>query len=143
MASPKKRRASRKKDKKEPEPADDSDTQPEAPKKTRRGRAIKKPAAADEETSGPGRLSWTDARTERAISWLEDNPVDRQKLFSDSTQAAKDQGRKKVMGKTPKAHFYAKIAEAVFLVDEDPLVRADWERDPTRYTKSVDNLLTR
>ncbi|KAF8222865.1 hypothetical protein L208DRAFT_1320018 [Tricholoma matsutake] len=37
--------------------------------------------------------SWTPARTEHLLDWLEENPVDRQKLFSDSTKDAKDEGR--------------------------------------------------
>ena len=37
------------------------------------------------------RTSWTMARTERLLDWLEENPADRQKLFSDSTKDAKDE----------------------------------------------------
>jgi hypothetical protein len=39
------------------------------------------------------RTSWTPARSERLLDWLEENPADHQKLFSDSTKDAKDEGR--------------------------------------------------
>ena len=110
---------------------------------TKHGRKVKAPAAPDATPSPVGRLNWTDARIERAIEWCEENPEDRQKLFSDSTQAAKDQSRRKLVSKTPKAHYHQKIANHVFSVDEDVAVRQDFRKNPTRYTKSVDNLLTR
>jgi hypothetical protein len=53
--------------------------------------------ATDDEDTGKQttktfRTSWTPARTERLLDWLEENPADRQKLFSDSTKDAKDEG---------------------------------------------------
>ena len=74
---------------------------------------------------------------------MENNPVERQKLFSDSNQAAKEQDRKKVTGKTPKSFWYQKIAEHVFSVDEDPATCSDFQLSPGWYAKSVDNLITR
>ena len=39
-------------------------------------------------------ISWMTARTEQLLDWLEENPADQQKLFSDSTKDdAKDKGR--------------------------------------------------
>jgi hypothetical protein len=89
------------------------------------------------------RISWTTARTERLLDWLEENPVDRQKLFSDSTKDAKDEGRRKRVAKGTKAEFHKLIAIFVFSVDDDKGVRDDFAMNGGNYTKSVDNYLGR
>ena len=87
------------------------------------------------------RISWTTARTERLLDWLEENPVDRQKLFSDSTKDAKDEGRRKHVAKGTKSEFHKLIAVYVFSVDTDKGVRDDFVVNSGNYTKSVDNYL--
>jgi hypothetical protein len=89
------------------------------------------------------RISWTTARTERLLDWLEENPVDRQKLFSDSTKDAKDEGRRKRVAKGTKSEFHKLIAVYVFSVDADKGVRDDFVVNSGNYTKSVDNYLGR
>jgi hypothetical protein len=89
------------------------------------------------------RISWTTARTERLLDWLEENPVDRQKLFSDSTKDAKDEGRRKRVAKGTKSEFHKLIAIFVFSVDADDDVRDDFAVNSGNYTKSVDNYLGR
>jgi hypothetical protein len=89
------------------------------------------------------RISWTTARTERLLDWLEENPVDRQKLFSDSTKDAKDEGRRKRVAKGTKSEFHKLIAFFVFSVDVDKEVRDDFAVNGGNYTKSVDNYLGR
>jgi len=89
------------------------------------------------------RISWTTARTERLLDWLEENPVDRQKLFSDSTKDAKDEGRRKRVAKGTKSEFHKLIAIFVFSVDADKGVRDDFAVNGGNYTKSVDNYLGR
>ena len=89
------------------------------------------------------RISWTTARTERLLDWLEENPVDRQKLFSDSTKDAKDEGRRKRVAKGTKSEFHKSIAIFVFSVDTDKGVRDDFTVNGSNYTKSVDNYLGR
>ena len=89
------------------------------------------------------RTSWTTARTERLLDWLEENPVDRQKLFSDSTKDAKDEGRRKRVAKGTKSEFHKLITTFVFSVDADKDVREDFAANPGNYTKSVDNYLGR
>ena len=77
------------------------------------------------------------------LDWLEENPADRQKLFSDSTKDAKDEGRRKRVAKGTKSEFHKLIATYVFSVDVDEAVRADFAVNPINYTKSVDNYLGR
>jgi hypothetical protein len=89
------------------------------------------------------RIAWTTARTERLLDWLEENPVDRQKLFSDSTKDAKDEGRRKRVAKGTKSEFHKLIACFVFSVDADKEVRDDFAVNGGNYTKSVDNYLGR
>ena len=87
------------------------------------------------------RTSWTTARTERLLDWLEENPVDRHKLFSDSTKDAKDEGRRKRVAKGTKSEFHKSIATHVFSADADKVVRDDFAANPGNYTKSVDNYI--
>ena len=87
------------------------------------------------------RTSWTPARTERLLDWLEENPADRQKLFSDSSKDAKDEGRRKRVAKGTKSEFHKLIATYVFSVDANKDVRADFVVNVGNYTKSVDNYL--
>jgi hypothetical protein len=89
------------------------------------------------------RISWTTARTKRLLDWLEVNPVDRQKLFSDSTKDAKDEGRRKHVAKGTKSEFHKLIANYIFSVDNDKGVRDDFAANSVNYTKSVDNYLGR
>ena len=37
-------------------------------------------------------ILWTTVRTKRLLDWLNENPEDCQKLFSDSSKNAKDEG---------------------------------------------------
>lgn len=69
--------------------------------------------------------------------------MDRQKLFSDSTKDAKDEGRRKCVAKGTKSEFHKSIAIYVFSVDADKGVRDDFAANGGNYTKSVDNYLGR
>lgn len=82
------------------------------------------------------------SRTDCLIEYLKDNPEDRQKLFSDSSQDTKAESRKRRVAKGSKSAFYTKIANAVFSVDDDKSVREDFERDPGKYGKSVENCIS-
>jgi hypothetical protein len=95
--------------------------------------------------SGAARVFWDKdvTRTERLLDWLTVNADDRLKLFSDSTQDANEQGRKKQTGKTTKMAYYLKMADAVFSVDASDTVRADYVENPNRYARSVENYLGR
>ena len=86
-------------------------------------------------------ISWTTARTERLLDWLEENPVDQHKLFSDSTKDAKDEGQRKHVAKGTKSEFHKLIAIFVFSVDADTDVRDDFAVNSGNYMKSVDNYL--
>lgn len=109
-----------------------------------------KPLVTDESTgnkkkskdSGPS-VSWAKdlSRTERLIIWLEQNVTDRQKLFSDSSQDAKKEGRKQRVATGAKSKYHVLIATAVFSVDADPKVREDFQGNTTKYGKAVENRL--
>ena len=87
--------------------------------------------------------SWTTAGTECLLDWLDENPVNRRKLFSDSMKDAKDEGWRKRVSKGTKSEFHKLIAMFVFTVDADKEVREDFAANPGNYTKSVDNYLGR
>jgi hypothetical protein len=95
------------------------------------------------QTSKARRISWTSARTERLLDWLDENPVDRQKLFSDSSKDAKEEGRRKRVAKGTKSEFHKMIATFVFSADADSKTRLDFSSNAGNYTKSVDNYLAR
>ena len=87
-------------------------------------------------------IHWNMARTEWLLDWLEENPEDHQKLFSDSSKDAKDEGRCKCMAKSTKSEFHKMIATSVFSVNDDTNICADFHSNPVNYTKSVDNYIT-
>jgi hypothetical protein len=91
----------------------------------------------------PRRVVWNASRTEFLLDWLDEHPVERQKLFSDSSKDAKDEGRRKRVAKSSKSEFHKMLAAAVFSVDDDAAVRADFRANPSNYVKSVDNLIIR
>ena len=86
-------------------------------------------------------ISWTTAQTEWLLDWLEENPVNWQKLFSDSTKDAKDEGWQKHVAKGTKSEFHKLIAFFVFSVDVDKEVWDDFAVNGGNYTKSIDNYL--
>jgi hypothetical protein len=73
----------------------------------------KKTATAD--TQEPGversRVQWDDLRTEQLVDWLEDNPEDHQKLFSDLSHDVKKENRPCQVAKGSKSIFYVKMAD--------------------------------
>ncbi|KAF8235111.1 hypothetical protein L208DRAFT_1169058, partial [Tricholoma matsutake] len=79
--------------------------------------------------------------TERLLDWLEENPVDWHKLFSDSTKDAKDEGRQEHVAKGTKSKFHKSIATHVFSADGNKVVWDDFAANPGNYTKSVDNYI--
>ncbi|KAJ7580543.1 hypothetical protein C8J56DRAFT_761394, partial [Mycena floridula] len=71
--------------------------------------------------------------------WLDEHPDQRHKHFSDSTEAAKEEGRVKKVAKTPKNAIHALITQAVFTVDVDSAVRDDYAANPVKYATAVNN----
>jgi hypothetical protein len=123
------------------------------PKGTKRSRKPSAKAASSSSESGSSgrtgkcpkahRVVWNAARIEALLDWLEEHPVERQKLFSDSSKDAKDEGRHKRVAKGSKSEFHRMIADTVFSVDPDSTIRADFSDNPSNYVKSVDNLIIR
>jgi hypothetical protein len=117
----------------------------------KRGSRARKPAEEDEEEevtadlkAGAPRVLWTSDRTERLVEWLENNVEDRQRLFSDSAQDAKEEKRRRRTAKSVKTSFYIKIAEYVFSANKDVRIRDDLkEHGGKRYAKTVENRITR
>ncbi|KAF8464983.1 hypothetical protein DFH94DRAFT_614722, partial [Russula ochroleuca] len=89
----------------------------------------------------PRRIVWNVDWIELLLDWLEENPKERQKLFSDSSKDAKDEGRCKHVAKGSKSEFHRMIAAVVFSVDSDADICVDFQVNPTNYTKSVDNYI--
>ncbi|KAH9023020.1 hypothetical protein EDB84DRAFT_1254982, partial [Lactarius hengduanensis] len=87
-------------------------------------------------------ILWDDIRTERLVDWLEDNPEDRQKLFSDSSHDAKQENRPRRVAKGSKSAFHVKMAEYIFCVDADLKVREEIKGDTKKYAKAVENRIT-
>ncbi|KAJ7642519.1 hypothetical protein B0H17DRAFT_836452, partial [Mycena rosella] len=89
------------------------------------------------------RVKWSDPRIERVIDWLETNVVDRQKLFSDSSKEAAEEGRKKRVAKGSKSVYYTAMAKAVFSVDHNDKLRDAVQTKLDELGKSIENVLTR
>ena len=81
-------------------------------------------------------------RTERLLDYLDAHPDVTLKLFRDSTQAARLEGHAKLTAKSNKGTVYLQVADGIFLVNNDPAVRADFATNPSKYTKAIDNYIT-
>jgi len=92
----------------------------------------------------PTRVVWDKypERTERLLDYLDTHPEVAIKLFGDSTQAAKSEGRSKLTAKSNKSTAYLQVSDGVFSIDDDPAVRADFAANPNKYAKAVDNYIT-
>jgi hypothetical protein len=80
-------------------------------------------------------------RMNRLLDWLEGNPTDQIKLFSDSLQEAKVGNQKKITGKESKLYIYHKIAHAVFSVDENQVIRENYTTYLDKFLRVVENCL--
>jgi len=88
-------------------------------------------------------IMWNDQRTERLVSWLEDNIGDRQRLFSDSAQDAKEEHHCPRVAKSGKIVYHIKIAECIFTVDESAKIRDDLKKyGAAKFAKPVENRIT-
>ena len=121
-------------------------------KRTAKALHLDSESSSDSEEPGPQsskrppkarRILWTVARTEQLLDWLDKNPEDRQKLFSDSSKDAKNEGQRKHVAKGTKSEFHKMIATFVFSVGPDPDIRVDFAINTINYTKSVDNYIIR
>lgn len=86
-------------------------------------------------------ISWEKdlTRGEHLINWLSQNPVQRTKLFSDSTVDAAKDGHCKLVTKSPKS-ILVPATITVFLVDADEHVCADLALNgPGKYVKAIEN----
>lgn len=89
-------------------------------------------------------VKWDEDRTNRLLDWLDQNPDDRNRLFSDSTVTAKQEGRRKVTAKGNKARYHDALAKAVFeSPEEEPSLRDWYLKEPAKFTTSVVNYLNR
>ncbi|KAH8983037.1 hypothetical protein EDB86DRAFT_2781979, partial [Lactarius hatsudake] len=87
-------------------------------------------------------VHWDDFRTDQLIDWLESNPKDRQKLFSDLSHDAKKENWPRCVAKGSKSIFHIKMAEYIFSVDVDARVRVEVKEDIKKYSKAVENQIS-
>jgi len=115
---------------------------PKAPSKPRGGQA--KNAADEDGEDNPAdpkgrRVKWNSQRTERLVEWLENNVEDRQQLFSNLAQDAKDESRRPRVAKSPKTVYHIKMANYIFSVDDNENVKDDLKANGVKYSKAVEN----
>jgi hypothetical protein len=91
----------------------------------------------------PARVVWDKypERTERLLDYLDAHPDIIIKLFGDSIQAAKLEGRSKLTAKSSKITAYLQVADGVFSIDDDLAVRTDFASNPSKYAKAIDNYM--
>ena len=77
-------------------------------------------------------------RTTRLIAWFKENEAARLKLFSDSTQDARDSNRKKEVSGRSRSYYYAEAAKAIFANDEDSDVRHCSQVRPDLFATKID-----
>jgi hypothetical protein len=112
---------------------------------TKQGKRSTKSGAGDnsqDPAAERSRVLWDEIHTDQLVDWLEDNPTDRQKLFSDSSHDASKEDRPRRVAKGSKSIFYTKMAEYVFSVNTDPKVCVEVKDDIKKYSKAVENRIT-
>ncbi|KAH9952701.1 hypothetical protein BGW80DRAFT_1259937 [Lactifluus volemus] len=79
----------------------------------------------------PARVVWDKypEHMERLLDYLDAHPDVAIKLFGDSTQATKLEGRSKLTAKSNKSTGYLQVADGVFSIDNDVAVRVTVHRD--------------
>lgn len=80
------------------------------------------------------------ARTWAIINALQANPTHKVVLFSDSNDAAKEEGRERRVYNVRRNAVYYEIAQAVFPSDLNPNVVADWNatsKDTVKWAKKI------
>jgi hypothetical protein len=121
---------------------------PKPPSKTCSGQAKK--IVDEDEDDGPvadsksriQHVSWNLPCTDQLIEWLEDNIEDRQKLFSDLAQDAKEENHCHCTAKGSKTCFHVKMAHYIFSVDENVRIRDDVKVNGANdYAKIVENCI--
>ncbi|KAI5980693.1 hypothetical protein EDD15DRAFT_2205352, partial [Pisolithus albus] len=86
------------------------------------------------------RVLWEKAhasRTDRLIEWCRTHEGERKKLFSDSTQDAREEGRSKQQLRHGKNQIYIEMAKAIFLHDETDEFRALAATNPGVFASSI------
>ncbi|KAI0272147.1 hypothetical protein BGY98DRAFT_922230 [Russula aff. rugulosa BPL654] len=105
---------------------------------------VEEPATNTRTLKVPARIVWDKypERTERLLDYLDAHPDVAIKLFGDSTQTAKLEGRSKLTAKSNKGAVYLQLANGIFSIDDDPAIRADFVTNPNKYAKAIDNYIT-
>ena len=78
---------------------------------------------------------------EHIIQWLEQNPEDRNNLFSDNIKNANAEGWQMKNGRHPKQYYYAKITKSVF--ENNETHKDDYSADSVKFVKSIENHVQR
>ncbi|KAI5995565.1 hypothetical protein EDD15DRAFT_2164970, partial [Pisolithus albus] len=80
-------------------------------------------------------------RTDCLIEWCRTHEGERKKLFSDSTQDAREEGRSKQQLRHGKNQIYIEMAKAIFLHDETDEFRALAATNPGVFASSIHSRL--
>src|SRR5712672_3866960 len=91
----------------------------------------------------PARVIWDKypKHTEHLLDYLDAHPDVTIKLFGDSIQAARSEGRSKLTAKSNKSTGYLQVADGVFSINNDMAVRTDFAANPNKYAKAIDNYI--
>lgn len=84
-------------------------------------------------------VRWTLTRIGLMLAYLDQNVSQRLKLFSDSKQDAAEQNHPRVVSSKSKKSIHRDIAAHVF--KEDPKYKDEFQRRPSRFTRSVESKL--
>jgi hypothetical protein len=79
--------------------------------------------------------------TNKLVAYLSKHPDFRRKLFSDSTTAAKQEGRMKLTAKDGKAQQYGVLAHAIF--HDEPTQSVTFNTKPGKFATAVETRLRR
>jgi hypothetical protein len=99
---------------------------------------LKSASAIPHSTGSKSKIFWEKGyahRTDRFIKWCRDNPAKCVKLFSDSTQDARAEGRTRVQLNASKKNTYHELAQYIF--EDDAELSADWLAKPQMFVAAT------
>jgi len=79
------------------------------------------------------------ACTTRLLAWCNTDQEIFLKIFSDSSQDAANQGRRRQQMSAHKEHYFQQATDAVFKNDHDPNIRQLYGQDPSRFVNPIKN----
>ncbi|KAN0088664.1 hypothetical protein V8E55_005721, partial [Tylopilus felleus] len=79
--------------------------------------------------------------TDCLVEWCNTNPTECLRLFADSSQTAREEGRPKETNNQSKKAIYIALAQAIFLYDESADFHNMCQQDPAQFISAIEQYI--